>query len=182
MAFLLYQLYTREPAHAHALSVYIENPPLVPLVPPHPKNTLPKKQQHHQPQLPIPTPPPGTPQWITNQLQTRQNCKRQAQLQTCPNCGALTLYGYNEDTAAWPTRTDPTLLTYQQQQTLHTAGRPLYQLTTNTTATAWLLYYATGPNHATKILTNHKCHYPTQGTPLLTPKTKPLPPDAPPPF
>lgn len=139
------------------------------------------KKQHHQPQLPIPTPPPGTTQWIINQLQNPQNCKRQAQLQTCPNCGALTLYGYAGDTAAWPTRTDPTLLTPQQQQTLHTAGRPLYQLTTNTTGTAWHLHYATGPNNATKVLTNHKCHYPTQGTPLLTNK-KPQPPNTPPPF
>lgn len=134
--------------------------------------------------LPGDQPRPGTKEWVIHELsQPTRNCQQATHLTPCPHCAALTLYGYADDIAAWPTRADTTNLTYTTQTILATAGRPLYQLTTNATGTAYKLYYATGPNRALTVLTNHKCGYPPPpGKNILTPPNNHYPPGTPAPF
>ncbi|MEX3610052.1 hypothetical protein VVR12_03250 [Rothia sp. LK2588] len=144
---------------------------------------MPKKQQttgQTTLQLPHNNPRPGTPNWALQQLtQPRTNYHHDTQLTTCTHCAAIILYGYAD---GWPTQTDPINLTHHTQTIIHAAGRPLYQLTTNTTGTAYRLHLATGPNDALTVLTNHKCHYPPPDTNILTPKPATYPPGSPPPF
>lgn len=134
--------------------------------------------------LPGDQPRPGTKEWVTLELsQPTRTCQQTAHLTTCPTCHALTLYGYTDDIASWPTRADLNNLDYTTQIILATAGRPLYQLTTNQAGTAYKLYYATGPNHALTVLTNHRCGYPPPGgQSILTPPTTHYPPGTPAPF
>ena len=133
--------------------------------------------------FPSDQPRPGTKEWVTLELsKPTRTCQQTAHLVTCPTCHGLTLYGYCDDQLSWPTRCDLTRVDHQTQTILATAGRPLYQLTTNQAGTAYKLYYATGPSQASTILTNHKCGYPTPGQTILTPPTSHCPPGAPAPF
>lgn len=145
---------------------------------------MPKKQIPGQQKLQIQTPPkPGTPAWLIQQIQTpTQTCRRETNYQPCPNCAAPTLYGYTTEPCAWPTRVDPINLTPTIQTMLDVAGRPLYQLTTNITGTAYQLINASGPCDALTVLTNHKCGYPPTGPNILTAPAPTYPPGSPAPF
>ena len=131
-----------------------------------------KKQAPHQTRLTLPgdNPPPGSKQWIIQQLTNKTRTHKTAtQLTICPTCKALTLYGYTHPPTGRPTTVDPIRLDQPTQTIFHTAGRPLYQLTTNTTGTAYNLHYSTGPSPALTILTNHKCGYPPPGQLIFKP-------------
>lgn len=131
-------------------------------------------------QFPADHPRPGTPTWVTQEL-TRRNrtTQRTAHLTTCPTCAAIILTGYDEDTAAIRATADPTILT-PTQATIHTiAGRTIYHLAT--TPAAYRLYRIDNPNHPPPVLTNHQCHHPPPGKPLLTPPAR-TDRNTPPPF
>lgn len=128
--------------------------------------------------LPDDQPPtPGTPRWTTEALQAAHLIRaptRAARLNTCPTCGALTFYGYDDDTAAGQARTDIATLTPEQATILHAAGRTLYHLAT--TPTTYRLHWISGPAAIRPHLVDHRCGYPTTGPPPFTatnpPKTR----------
>ena len=127
-----------------------------------------KKQPNPQP--PIPTPPPGTPEWIQHEQTTQPNPRqaRQTHINTCPNCGNLILTGLNGHITAMPTTADPatTTNTATIQATLN-QGRRAYQLeTTNTSLHLNELHAPPAPG--TTAVPHHICHYTAPGyTPII---------------
>lgn len=132
---------------------------------------MPRKPAKKQPDLldQLPTPPPGTPEWVRYEQNTQPNPRqaRQAHINTCNHCGALILTGLTGPTTAMPTTADPTTTTNPAAIRATLAqGRRAYQLETTDTALHLNELHAP-PAAGTTVAPHHICHFTAPGyTPL----------------
>lgn len=133
----------------------------------------------------LPTPPPGTPEWIRHEQNTQPNPRqaRQAHINTCTRCGALILTGLTGPTTAMPTTADPTTTTNPTTIRATLAqGRRAYQLETTDTALHLNELHAP-PAAGITVVPHHICHYTAPGyTPILNQHRKDTTTNDTPPF
>ena len=146
---------------------------------------MPRKTTKKQPDLldQLPTPPPGTPEWIRYEQNTQPNPRqaRQAHINTCTRCGKLILTGLTGPTTAMPTQADPTTTTNPAtiQATLN-QGRRAYQLETTDTALHLNELHAP-PAPGITAVPHHICHFTAPGyTPILNQRKDTTTNDTPP--
>lgn len=146
---------------------------------------MPRKTTKKQPDLldQLPTPPPGTPEWINYEQSTQPNPRqaRQAHINTCNRCGAPILTGLTGPTTAMPTQADPTTTTNPAtiQATLN-QGRRAYQVETTDTALHLNELFAP-PAAGITVAPHHICHFTAPGyTPLTNQHRKDTTNDTPP--
>lgn len=144
-----------------------------------------RKPDKKQPDLldQLPTPPPGTPEWVRYEQNTQPNPRqaRQAHINTCTRCGALILTGLTGPTTAMPTQVDPTTTTNPATIRATLAqGRRAYQIETTDTA-LHLNELCAPPAAGITVAPHHICHFTAAGyTPILNQHRKDTTNDAPP--
>ena len=139
-----------------------------------------RKTTKKQPDLldQLPTPPPGTPEWVKHERDTQPNPRqaRQAHINTCNRCGALILTGLTGPTTAMPTTADPTTTTNPATIRATLAqGRRAYHLETTELHAP--------PAAGITVAPHHICHYTAAGyTPILNQRRKDTTTNDTPPF
>lgn len=150
-------------------------------------NTAPTKRRSIPAMNKQPGNKPGMPDWLLKQIETKQGGFRNARWRQCKNCGAITLYGMDDDQMAGMATVDTAPLTQQQEMWCALHGRDTYMLEISPERKIQInlrdSFSVARKNHR-PIVAAHQCghEYPGFIDALRKPKTNDTDPNAAPPF